>query len=58
MNNKKKKFLGLSAHNAAPSAAPAIIFSKYIKNNFKIMPFKIKILEVGNVKYFPPVSRE
>jgi hypothetical protein len=54
MNNKKKKFLALSAH----SAAPATIFSKYIKNNFKIMPFKIKILDVGNVKYFPPVSRE
>ena len=34
------------------------IFSKYIKNNNKIIPFKVKRSDVGNTKYFPPVSRE
>lgn len=44
MNNKTNKFI--------------YIFSKYIKNNNKIIPSKIKISDVGNTKYFPPVSRE
>ena len=34
------------------------IFSKYIKNNSKIIPSKVKISDVGNTKYFPPVSKE
>ena len=34
------------------------IFSKYIKDNNKIIPFKVKRSDVGNTKYFPPVSRE
>jgi len=34
------------------------IFSKYIKNNNKIIPSKVKTSDVGNTKYFPPVSRE
>lgn len=34
------------------------IFSKYIKNNNKIIPFKVKRSDVGNTRYFPPVSRE
>jgi hypothetical protein len=33
------------------------IFSKYIKNN-KIIPFKVKPSDVGNTRYFPPVSKE
>ncbi len=53
--NNKKKFLSTPPVTVGQ---PATIFSKYVKNNFKIMPFKIKILDVGNVKYFPPVSRE
>lgn len=44
MNNKTNKFI--------------YIFSKYIKNNNKIIPSKIKISDVGNTKYFPPVSKE
>lgn len=34
------------------------IFSKYIKNNFKIIPFKVKTSDVWNTRYFPPVSKE
>jgi predicted HTH domain antitoxin len=44
MNNKTKNLIS--------------IFSKYIKNNNKIIPFKVKRSDVGNTKYFPPVSRE
>lgn len=33
------------------------IFSKYIKNN-RIIPFKVKPSDVGNTRYFPPVSKE
>jgi hypothetical protein len=43
-NNKTKKFLS--------------IFSKYIKNNNKIIPLKVKTSDVGNTRYFPPVSKE
>lgn len=34
------------------------IFNKYIKNNHKIIPFKVKIHNVWNTRYFPPVSKE
>jgi hypothetical protein len=34
------------------------IFSKYIKNNYKIIPFKVKTSDVGSTRYFPPVSKE
>jgi len=34
------------------------LFSKYIKNNHKIIPSKVKISDVGNTRYFPPVSKE
>jgi len=44
MNNKNKNFIH--------------IFSKYIKNNNKIIPFKIKTSDIGNTRYFPPVSKE
>jgi hypothetical protein len=53
--NNKKKFLSTPPVTVGQ---PATIFSKYVKNNFKIMPFKIQISDVLNVKYFPPVSRE
>jgi hypothetical protein len=43
-NNKTKNFLS--------------IFSKYIKNNNKIIPLKVKTSDVGNTRYFPPVSKE
>ena len=43
MNNKTNKFI--------------YIFSKYIKNNNKIIPFKLRSY-VGKKRYFPPVSRE
>lgn len=33
------------------------IFSKYIKNN-RIIPFRVKPSDVGNTRYFPPVSKE
>jgi hypothetical protein len=44
MNYNTKKFLD--------------IFSKYIKNNNKIIPFKLINSNVGDTKYLPPVSRE
>lgn len=44
MNNKTKNLIN--------------IFSKYIKNNNKIIPFKVKRSDVGNTRYFPAVSRE
>ena len=34
------------------------IFSKYINNNNKLIPFKIKNLDQGKVKYLPPISKE
>lgn len=34
------------------------IFNKYLNNNYKILPFKVKNLEVGDIKYYPPVSNE
>lgn len=34
------------------------IFNKYIKNNHKIIPFKVKIHNIWNTRYFPPVSKE
>ena len=44
MNNKTKNLIS--------------IFSKYIKNNNKIIPFKVKSSEVGKTRYFLPVSKE
>ena len=44
MNNKTKNFIH--------------IFSKYIKNNHKIISSKVKNSDVGNTRYFPPVSKE
>jgi hypothetical protein len=44
MNNKKKIFIN--------------IFSKYINNNYKIIPSKIRDSDVGKTRYFPPVSKE
>lgn len=34
------------------------IFSKYIKNNAKLIPFNIKTCDIGITKYLPPVSKE
>lgn len=34
------------------------IFNKYIKNNHKIIPLRVKITDVANTRYFPPVSKE
>jgi len=34
------------------------IFSKYIKNNNKLISFKERNTEVGSTRYFPPVSKE
>jgi len=34
------------------------IFAKNINNNNKLIPFNVKNFEVGNTKYFPPVSKE
>jgi len=34
------------------------IFSKYINNNNKLIPFKIKNLDQGKIKYLPPISKE
>ena len=44
MENKTIKFLN--------------IFTKYIKNNNKIIPFKERISDVGSTRYFPSVSKE
>jgi len=42
--NNKNKFINL--------------FYKYLKNNNKAIPSNIKISNVGETKYFPPVSKE
>ena len=34
------------------------IFSKYIKNNNKLISFKERNTEVGSTRYFPPLSKE
>jgi hypothetical protein len=34
------------------------IFSKYIKNNNKIIPFKVNTSDVGITRYFPPATKE
>jgi hypothetical protein len=34
------------------------IFNKYIKNNNKIIPLKVKTSDVASTRYFPPVSKE
>lgn len=34
------------------------IFSKYTNNNNKLIPFKIKNLDQGKIKYLPPISKE
>ncbi len=34
------------------------IFNKNIKNNYKIIPFNIKVNSVGDTKYLPPASKE
>jgi hypothetical protein len=34
------------------------IFNNYTKNNYKIVPYKGKVYDIGNTRYFPPVSRE
>jgi hypothetical protein len=34
------------------------IFEKYINNNQKSIPLKIRDLFLGEVKYLPPVSKE
>ena len=34
------------------------IFNKYTNNNYKIVPYKEKGSDMGNTRYFPPVSRE
>jgi len=44
MNNKTKKFI--------------YIFSKYINNNYKIIPSKVRASDIGKTRYFPPVSKE
>ena len=44
MNNKNKNSI--------------YIFSKYIKNNNKIIPFKVRISDVGNTRHFPSASKE
>lgn len=34
------------------------IFDKYINNKYKLIPFNLRENNTGNVKYFPPVSKE
>lgn len=34
------------------------IFSKYIKNNYKKIPLRVKTSDVASTRYFPPVSKE
>ena len=50
MNNKTWAF--------KKKGAALDIFSKYIKNNNKIIPFKAITSDVGKTTYFPPVSKE
>ena len=44
MNNKTKNYI--------------YIFSKYINNNYKIIPSKVRASDIGKTRYFPPVSKE
>jgi hypothetical protein len=34
------------------------IFNKSMNNNYKIIPFNVKVNNVGEIKYLPPASKE
>ena len=34
------------------------IFDKYSNNNFKLIPLNVKKMNLGEIKYLPPVSKE
>ena len=34
------------------------IFNKYINNNYKSIPFNVRLSRIGNVKYFPSIYKE
>jgi hypothetical protein len=34
------------------------IFDKYVNNNYRLIPFNVKIVYTGETKYLPPVSKE
>ena len=34
------------------------LFNSYINNNSKTIPFNTKENKVGNIKYFPAISKE
>ena len=56
MNKKKTNTLMSSPKESSPLSLS--IFSKFIKNNSKLVPFNIKTNDVGETKYFPPFSKE
>lgn len=58
MNKKNTNTLMNSPLNKESSDLKLSIFNKFIKNNSKLIPFNIKINDVGETKYFPPFSKE
>ncbi len=34
------------------------IFSKYINNKYKLIPFNLRELYIGDIRYTPPISKE
>lgn len=58
MNKKNTNTLMNSPLNKESSDLKLSIFNKFIKKNSKLIPFNIKINDVGETKYFPPFSKE
>ena len=36
----------------------SFIFSKKINSDYKLVPFKVSVNDIGRTKYLPPVSKE
>lgn len=58
MDDKKTNNKCVILHQRCARLNTLDIFSKYINNNNKLIPFKIKNSYKGNIKYLPPVSKE
>jgi hypothetical protein len=58
MDDKKTNNKCVMLHQRCARLNTLDIFSKYINNNNKLIPFKIKNSYRGKIKYLPPVSKE
>jgi hypothetical protein len=54
MNNKIQTI----DKKSAVKASHLSILDKYVNNNLKLIPFNIRKLELGRIKYLPPVAKE